>query len=517
MRQLLIFACTVLCAAGTPAPAAEVKPTRPNLVVIYADDLGYGDVQCYNPDRGKIPTPSVDRLASQGMRFTDAHSSSGVCSPSRYTLLTGRYHWRTRLQSGIVGKWGAPLIAPDRLTLAGLLRQSGYRSACVGKWHLGWDWPIGPEERPFLAPRAKADAIATDRHRAAWRRVFSQPIGGGPTARGFDHYFGTDVPNWPPYCFIEDDRTVGIPSEFLPARLLRNNLASLQGPALKGWTLEPILPTLGDRAVRFIQDSAAGSRPFFLYMPLTAPHTPLAVTEEWRGKSGLNTYADFVMETDAVVGRVLKAIDDAGAADRTLVLFTSDNGCAPYIGAADLERQGHFPSGPLRGYKSDAWEGGHRMPFIVRWPGVVEPGSVCDRLVHQADVMATFADIVGQRLPDNAGEDSLSLLPLLRGEDREIRETAVSQSARGLLAVRRGPWKLIFGKGSGGWSPGEAAHPAQLYNLGDDLPERQNLYADQPEIVTQLDELMKHLIHEGRSRPGPARANDVPVRWKPLR
>jgi len=516
MRCVLTFACVVLGAAGRAAPAAEEQPARPNLVVIYADDLGYGDVQCYNPERGKIPTPNIDRLASQGMRFTDAHSSSGVCSPSRYTLLTGRYHWRTRLQSGIVGKWGVPLIAPDRLTLAGLLRQSGYRSACIGKWHLGWGWPIGPDDRPFVAPRAKPDAVATDRHRAAWQRVFSQSIGGGPISRGFDHYFGTDVPNWPPYCFIEDDRTVGIPSEFLPARLLRNNLASLQGPALKDWTLEPILPTLGDRAVRFIQDSAAGSRPFFLYMPLTAPHTPLAVTEEWWGKSGLNTYADFVMETDAVVGRVLKAIDDSGGADRTLVLFTSDNGCAPYIGVADLERQGHYPSGPLRGYKSDAWEGGHRMPFIVRWPGVVEPGSVCDRLVHQADLMATFADIVGQSLPENAGEDSFSLVPLLRGEDREVRETAVSQSMRGLLAVRRGPWKLIFGKGSGGWSPGEDAHPAQLYNLSDDLPEKQNLYAEQPEIVAQLNELMRRLVHDGRSRPGPPQPNDVPVRWKSL-
>jgi len=517
MKVLLPIACAVLCTGGTPAPAAEKEPAPPNLVVIYADDLGYGDLQCYNPDRGKIPTPNIDRLASQGMRFTDAHSSSGVCSPSRYTLLTGRYHWRTRLQSGIVGKWGAPLIAPDRLTLAGLLKQRGYRSACIGKWHLGWDWPIGPDDRPLLAPRVKPDAVATDEHRAAWQRVFSQPIGGGPTSRGFDHYFGTDVPNWPPYCFIEDDRTVGIPSEFLPARLLRNNLASLQGPALKDWTLEPILPTLGDRAVRFIKDSAAGSGPFFLYMPLTSPHTPLAVNEQWRGRSGLNTYADFVMETDAVAGQVIEAIDNSGAADRTLVLFTSDNGCAPYIGAADLERQGHFPSGPLRGYKSDVWEGGHRVPFIVRWPGVVEPGRVCDRLVHQADVMATFADVAGRRLPDDAGEDSFSLLPLLRGEDRDVRETAVSQSARGLLAVRRGPWKLIFGKGSGGWTKGSDAHPAQLYNLEDDLPEKQNRYADRPETVTQLDELMKRLIQNGRSTPGPARANDVPVRWRSLR
>jgi len=517
MKIVHAFACIALCTAGITASAADQQPARPNLVVIYADDLGYGDVQCYNLDRGKIPTPHIDRLASQGMRFNDAHSSSGVCSPSRYTLLTGRYHWRTRLQSGIVGKWGAPLIAPDRLTVAGLLSRAGYRTACIGKWHLGWNWPIEPADRPFLFPRAKPGATADEEHRAAWQRVFSRPIRGGPTSRGFDRYFGTDVPNWPPFCFIEDDRTVGIPSEFLPARLLGNNLASVQGPAVENWELEPILPALGDRAAQFIEESSAGSQPYFLYMPLTSPHTPLAVNEAWRGRSGLNTYADFVMETDAVVGRVIEAIDDSPSTERTLVLFTSDNGCAPYIGVDDLERQGHYPSGPLRGYKSDVWEGGHRVPFIVRWPGVVEPGGVSNRLVHQADVMATFAEIVGQTLPDDAGEDSFSLLPLLRGEDREVRQTAVSQSIRGLLAVRLGPWKLIFGKGSGGWTSGKDAHPGQLYNLEDDLPEGQNLFENRPEIVFQLDETMERLIARGRSTAGPVRENDVPVRWKSLR
>lgn len=492
------------------------RPRGPNIVVIYADDLGYGDVQCYNPQRGKIPTPNIDRLASQGMRFTDAHSSSGVCSPSRYTLLTGRYHWRTRLQRGIVGKWGAPLIAAERMTLPKMLKQANYETACIGKWHLGWDWPIAPEDRPYLAPRVKPNAVATGQHRAAWRRVFSQPIAGGPTARGFDHYFGTDVPNWPPYCFIEDDRTVGIPTEFLAARLLGNNMASLQGPALEGWTLEPILPTLGDRAARFIEQSTPNSQPYFLYMPLTSPHTPLAVNEAWKGRSGLNTYADFVMETDAVVGRVLEAIEQSGEADRTIVLFTSDNGCAPYIGAAELERQGHYPSGPLRGYKSDVWEGGHRVAFIVRWPGVVEPGSACDRLVHQADVMATLADVVGVQLPPEAGVDSFSLVPLLEGQDSPVRKTAVSQSARGLLAVRRGPWKLIFGQGSGGWTPGGDDLPGQLYNLDDDIGESNNRYADLPEMVDELTGVMRRLIEQGRSTEGPTQKNDVPVRWKPL-
>lgn len=511
MWQCVASLFVLLALGWCPASAAH-----PNIVVIYADDLGYGDVQCYNPRRGKIPTPHMDRFAAQGMRFTAAHSSSGVCSPSRYTLLTGRYHWRTRLQSGIVGTWGASLIAPDRLTIAGLAKQHGYRTACIGKWHLGWDWPITPKQRPMLArggKRAKP-LVADESHRAVWREVFSKPIAGGPITRGFDSYFGTDVPNWPPFCFIENDRTVGIPSELLPAELLRNNLASVQGPALAGWKLEPILPKLAERAAAFITEAAKQPRPFLLYLPLTAPHTPLAVTPEWRGKSGLGAYADFVMETDAIVGKVLHALAQSGAEKNTLVIFTSDNGCAPYIGVAKLEKRGHFPSGPLRGYKSDAWEGGHRIPFMVRWPGVVRPGSQCDQLVMQADILATCAEILGTKLPADAGEDSFSLLPLLHGKDRAVRPHAVQQSMQGLLALRRGSWKLIVGPGSGGWSKGRDAQPAQLYDLTSDLGERQNLYAEESERAAAMLKLLEKLVADGRSTPGARRANDVPVKWR---
>ena len=486
----------------------------PNILVIYADDLGYGDVSCYNPDRGRIPTPHIDRLAVEGMRFTDAHSSSSVCSPSRYTFLTGRYHWRTRLQSGIVGPWGEPLIAADRLTVAGMLQQQGYRTACIGKWHLGWDWPIEEGKESLFGGSIEKDVPATPDHHDAWRETFSQPIPGGPISRGFDEYFGTDVPNWPPFCFIEQDQTVGIPTEFLPARLFQNNQASLQGPALEGWTLEAILPALGDRASNFIARASEDDRPFFLYLPLTSPHTPLAVNRPWLGKSGLNLYADFVMETDALVGQVLAALEQHGVANNTLVLFTSDNGCAPYIGVAELQEEGHFPSGPLRGYKADVWEGGHRVPFLVRWPGHVKPGTVCEELVHQADLMATCAEIVGIELPPDVGEDSFSLLPLLRGGSTPVRQNSVSQSAAGLTSIRNGPWKLIFGSGSGGWSQGQDEHPAQLYHLEEDLAESENLYTRHPEIVVELTELMERLVDNGRSTPGPAQFNDVEVQWK---
>lgn len=511
MPQMRGVFTVLLLTASHMAHAAAQPPARPNILVILADDLGYGDVQCNNPERGRIPTPHLDRLAAQGMRFSDGHSSSGVCSPSRYTLLTGRYHWRTRLQAGIVGVWGEPLIAPDRLTIAGLAQQQGYRTAAIGKWHLGRQWPMTAEQKPLIANFGKDFAGLTDAHRAAWREVFAQPIPAGPTSRGFDLYFGTDVPNWPPYCFIENDRTVGIPSELLPPAKLSKLQASLPGPALADWQLEPILPALTDRACAFITDSAARPEPFLLYLPLTTPHTPLAVNAEWRGKSGLNSdCADLIMETDAAVGRVLAALEESGEAENTLVFFTSDNGFAPYAGAKELEQQGHFPSGPLRGYKADVYEGGHRVPFFVRWPGRVQPGSVCGQLVHHADLIATMADILGVTLPENAGEDSFSLLPLLQGADTPVREHAVSCAASGIPGFRLGSWKLILAADSPG-SKSPTSPNLQLYHLGQDLAESRNLAAEHPEKVAEMQALFEKLISNGRGTPGAPQRNDVEV------
>jgi arylsulfatase A-like enzyme len=355
---------------------------------------------------------------------------------------------------------------------------------------------------------------ATSAHQDAWRNTFSQSIPGGPMSRGFDYYFGTDVPNWPPFCFIEQDKTVGIPAQFLPAKLLVNHQASLQGPALPGWRLEPILPALGNRTCEYISRASKDEQSFFVYLPLTSPHTPLAVNDVWKGKSRLNLYADFVMETDALVGQVLDSLEQHGVADKTLVIFTSDNGCAPYIGVPELENRGHYPSGSLRGYKSDVWEGGHRVPFIVRWPGHVDPKSTCKQLVHQADLIATCAAVVGAELGANEAEDSFSLLPLLKGGVAPVREHAVSQSSGGLIGIRQGSWKLIFGPGSGGWGKGRDDLPAQLYNLADDLGETKNLYAARPEKVKELTVLMERLVKDGRSTPGLKQMNDKPFDWK---
>ena len=497
-----------------PAISAVAKP---NIVLIYADDLGYGEVSCYNPERNKVPTPHMDKLATQGMRFTDAHSSSSVCSPSRYALLTGRYHWRSRLQRGIVGLWEDSLISPERLTLGSLVRQHGYQTAMSGKWHLGWDWPIPGGKKDLLGGNKSDDIPATAEQKAMWNELFSQEIRGGPVDRGFDRYFGTDVPNWPPFCFIEDRRTAGIPSEFLPARLFKNNQASNQGPALKDWSLEPILPAITDRACRWIGEYAETDKPFFLYIPLTTPHTPISPNDEWKGKSGLGDYADFVLETDAAIGRVLAALDQPGLADNTLVILTSDNGNASYAGGKELEAKGHFPSGPLRGYKFDVWEGGHRVPLIVRWPGKVAAGSRCEQLVHQADIFATVAEILGHPLPADAGEDSFSMLPLFKDPGQPTREHAVSQSHDGTTALRKGPWKMIFGPGERlrqNPEGGAGKHPGFLFHLGDDLGEKHNLRETKPEIVAELTALMEQLVNHGRSTPGGKQENDVPVHWQ---
>lgn len=491
-----IFALLLL-----PLALCAADARKPNILIILADDLGYGDVHANNPTRGKIPTPHLDKLAAEGMRFTDGHSSSGVCSPSRYALLTGRYHWRTRLQTGIVPLWGAPLIAPERMTIGTLAKQHGYRTAAIGKWHLGWDWPIAQEDRKLFGGGREADTSpASEVHRAAWTKVFSQPIPGGPTSRGFDAYFGTDVPNCPPYCFIENDRTVGTPSVFLPKEFFRNHLATLPGPALPDWKLEQILPALTERACRFITESSARKEPFLLYLPLTTPHTPLAVNAEWKGKSGLNNAAaDLIMETDAAVGQVLAALEASGAAKDTLVLFTSDNGFASYVGAKDLEKQGHFPSGPLRDYKTSVYEGGHRVAFIARWPGQVAAGTTCDQLVHQADIIATVAEILQTKLPANAAEDSFSFLPLLKGSSAPTRAHAVSCALGGTPGLRLGNWKYI------------PTQPAELYDLAADLGETKNLAAEQPERVAELKALLEKLITDGRSTPGEKQKNDVVV------
>lgn len=511
---------------------------KPNIVFFFVDDMGYGDASCLNPE-GKIKTPNIDRLASEGMIFEDAHSTSAVCSPSRYSVLTGRYNWRSTLQSGIVGRYGESLISEERLTVPGFLKQHGYHSACIGKWHLGQSWDFEVSEEDFMPGKCsweegsvgQRDREPTDKQRKIWQEAFSKPTKGGPTHRGFDYYFGVDVPNWPPYCFIENDRTVGLPSEFLPERLLGHNLASINGPSMPYWNFEQLLPTWSQKADLYIEERAKQQEPFFLYMPVTSPHTPLSVNKDFIGKSGLNNlYADLVIETDHIFGQVLDSLERNGVAENTLVIFTSDNGCADYIGASEdgagnhersMEAQGHFPSGPYRGYKSDAWDGGHRIPCVARWPGVIEAGSSTKELVSLSDLMATCADILGESLPEDAGEDSFSLLPLFEDPSKSIRDHLIHHSINGKFAIRDAKWKLVLCPGSGGWTypDREAVEDkmpfVQLYDMEKDPGETTNLHKEEPERVKELIAFLKRVIDDGRSTPGTPQENDVEVDfWK---
>ena len=488
----------------------------PNILCILADDLGYGDLGCYNKD-SKIPTPRLDRLAREGMRFTDAHSPDSVCTPTRYALLTGRYAWRTRLQRNVLGPWDRPLIAPERLTVGKLLQQHGYTTACIGKWHLGQNYTT-IDGKPVLGGV----------NNALGNVDFTQPVADGPVTRGFDHYFGTIVPNYPPYCFIENDRTLGIPT-----RRAEGGLFNIPGPMVPDWRLADILPGITRHAVKWIEDTAKTKKPFFLYFPLTSPHYPVVPAPEFLGKSGAGEYGDFVHQTDWSIGQVLDALQRSGAAENTLVIFTSDNGAEVTgevkPGVYDRVRQfAHRSSGDLRGAKRDAWEGGHRVPFIARWPGRIQAGAVSDETMCHVDFMATVAALLDAKLPDHAAEDSVNVLPVLLGEKRTTpaREATIHHSAQGKFAIRRGDWVLIdapsgddnnrgpFGEPK--WLKAERGYtdhdqPGELFNLREDPAQKRNRYAEHPQLVAELKALLKKYQTEGRSTPGAAQTNDVPI------
>ncbi len=507
LAGLLLASLTGLNAADTPAK-------KPNIVFLLCDDLGYGDVQCNNP-AGKIATPNIDRLATAGLRFTDAHTTSSVCTPTRYSLLTGRYNWRSRLQHGVLGGLSPRLIEPGRLTVAALLQQNGYHTAAIGKWHLGMDW-VKIKGKP--AP--EQNGIETSNQ--VWSVDFTKPIAGGPNSVGFDYYFGIAASlDMVPYTFIENDRVTVVPTvdKSFPMTFGKTTGRTRRGPGAPEFEAEQVLPTLARKAVEYLAQRAVDAKagkPFFLYVPFNSTHTPIAPTEKFRGRSGISPYADFVMETDWAVGEILAALDKQGLADNTLVIFTSDNGCSPAADIPTLQAAGHEPNGPLRGHKADIWDGGHRVPFIARWPGQVKPGTTSDQLISLVDLMATCADLVGAKLPDNAGEDSVSFLPALRGRaGKPLREALVHHSIQGKFSIRQGQWKLELCPGSGGWSSPkdpeatrEGIPSIQLYDMTSDLAEKKNLQAEQPEVVARLTKLLEKYVADGRSTPGQSQTND---------
>lgn len=467
---------------------------KPNIIYILADDMGYGDVSCYDPEFNLVPTPNIDRLSEQGMSFTNAHATSSLCSPSRYSILTGRYAWRTHLQRGVLMEGDGPLIAQDRLTVADLLKTLGYNTACIGKWHLGLEWC-----------------------RRNGELVFDEPFSNGPLERGFDSYFGVDVPNFPPYAWIDGDRVLGRTTAYYgrDEELCLNH----PGVGVPDWSFDEVLPTITEKAVTYIEESARTQSPFFLFFSLTTPHEPIAPSKRFKGKSGISGVADLIMETDWAVGEVMRALDEQKIADNTLIIFTTDNGHCPYTDLEPFEKVGHRVSGPLRGYKADIWEGGHRVPFVVRWPEMISAASTCNELMSLADFMATCAAITGAEIPQGAGEDSIDALSLLLGSEKPTREDAVFHSGKGHFSVLKGNWKLSLCPDSGGlWNPEQLPDdlpPVQLHDLSKDIGERTNLQAEYPETVNELTEHLEKIVAEGRSTPGVGQGNDVPVDiWK---
>ncbi|MEM6690546.1 MAG: arylsulfatase [Planctomycetota bacterium] len=488
------------------ANAVFAQEQRPNIVLIYGDDMGIDSVSAFNERLG-LSTPNLDRLATEGMSFMDAHSTSGVCTPSRYSLLTGRYHWRSRLKQGIVGKWERPLIEKGRLTLPSMLKSHGYKTEMIGKWHLGFDWP-----KKSGGTTNKLNEID-----------FSAPIKGGPNAIGFDHWFGDDVPNWPPFAWREDDRLLGEITTTSRELGLTKFTGVNDGPAVADWNLEAVLPEYAKRCSSYIRNQTKSEKPFFLYFPMPSPHTPIVPDENWKGKSGVSDYADFLLETDWAVGEILLALDETGLSEDTFVIFTTDNGTSPKANFSELEAGGIRLSEHWRGNKADAYEGGHRVPFIVRWPSKIRANTRTQQTITQADVMATLADLTKHEIPDDAAEDSVSLLPVLLDNDngRPLHEAVVHHSSSGYFAVRQGNWKLLFCRGSGGWSaPKEniakkqGLPDRQLYDLDVDPKETTNIAANHPDLVDRLTNLLRSYVENGRSTEGTIQPNHAgSIHW----
>ncbi|WP_289004221.1 sulfatase-like hydrolase/transferase [uncultured Parabacteroides sp.] len=500
-RGLLLSLGSMAVLSGCAQQPQEQK--KPNIVFIFADDMGYGDVSAFN-ENSKIQTTNIDRIANEGVAFTDAHSSSSVSTPSRYSLLTGRYNWRSDLKSGVLMGYNKALIAPDRRTIASVLRDQGYQTACIGKWHLGWDWN-----------NIEAGKDSVD---------FSKPITNGPTTRGFDYFYGIIASlDMAPYVYVENDMPTALPDR----ETVNDGMKYWRkGPTASDFDHEQTLPNFINRAVDYIHDKSKDDKPFYLYLPLPAPHTPILPIKEYQGKSGLNPYGDFVLMVDDMVGKVMNALKEAGVDDNTILVFSTDNGCSPQAKFDELQEKGHYPSYIYRGHKADLFDGGHRIPCAVRWPAKIKPHTV-NQTVCLTDFFATFATIADYQLKDSEGEDSYNILPLLLNEKEGdvIREATVHHSINGDFTIRKGEWKLLLSPSSGGWSFPKPKKDdemiktlpsVQLYNMKTDPAEKNNVYAEHPEVVKELKDLMIKYVKEGRSTPGTPQKNDGPEVWKQL-
>ncbi len=504
LQILVISVCSVL-PEYILAQVINSDGKMPNVVLILTDDLGYGDVSCMNPD-SKIKTPRIDELAREGILFTDAHAPSTICSPTRYALLTGRYAWRGVLKAGVLKPWDDPAIEQGRLTLPRMLKEKGYHTACIGKWHLGfyWPWKDGikpPRDTILIKGTSKASVDMFD---------FTQAIHGGPLATGFDYYFGDDVPNFPPYAFIENEHFTCTPVDMYPDDFLsigQRGYIHGKGPGQKGWKLDQVMPRITSRAVEYIHQQKKSGTPFFLYFATTSPHTPVVPTEEFQGKSDAGYYGDYVQQTDEAIGRLVEALKRSDQFDNTLIIVSSDNG--PEGFTYDLINDySHYSMGQMRGIKRDTWEGGHRVPLVISWPEGKIAGESSNALISLTDIFATLASIINYKLPVNSAEDSFNVLAALQGGE-STRESMIYHNGKGHLALREKEWVYIRKSGAGRAEPEwfrqqhvvlQDDAPDELFNLENDPGERVNLYKQFPEKAARMESRLQKMIEAGGTK-----------------
>ena len=504
----------LLATLSATAQTKKATINAPNIIYILADDLGYGDLKCFNPF-SKIPTPNLDNMAKNGIKFTDAHTSSAVCTPTRYGILTGRYNWRSSLKSSVLSGYSKSLIKQKQTTIAEMLKTQGYSTAYIGKWHLGWDWNFIKAD----------DQLDIDDLNAAPEVDFSIPVKNGPSTHGFDYSFGfSGSLDMAPYVYVENDKATMVPSKTTVS-------VDEKGYWRKGLTSDDfnhtnLLQDLTDKAVNYISKKAKSNSPFFLYFPLPAPHTPILPTTEFLGKSNTNMYGDFVMQVDDVVRQIRETLKKQGISENTMLVFVSDNGCSPRANYEELAKVDHNPSYVFRGHKADIFEGGHRVPFILEWPEKVMKNMSSNKTICTTDFFATCADIVGYKIQDGEAVDSYSMLSIITGKsDENIREYTVHHSINGSFAIRKGNWKLILCPDSGGWSyPTPQEYKAnkmnlpamQLYNLAADIGEKNNLINEYPEKAAELKVAIKKIILNGRSTPGQIQENEGMEGWQQI-
>ncbi|MDR1305637.1 MAG: arylsulfatase [Verrucomicrobiales bacterium] len=475
----------------------------PNLIYVLADDMGYGDVSAFNENAG-FKTPNFDQMCADGLAFHDAHASSAVCTPSRYSILTGRYNWRSRLKRDVQSGYSPALIEKDLMTIGDLFRQNGYKTMAVGKWHLGMDF-AKEETFQFMSGYETCPGIN-----------YAGKIANSPVTRGFDYFYGISASlDMAPYIYIENDRFTHLPDH---ETANTGKQFWRKGPTAPDFVHQDVLPHLTKKALKLIEENK--DQPFFLYFPLPAPHTPILPVPQFRGKSHVNEYGDFVLQCDDVIGQITNKLKELNLYNNTILIYTSDNGCSPMADFKELLAAGHNPSYIFRGHKADIYEGGHRIPLIVRWPARIKAGGNCEELVCLSDLVATMAEYFGTKLPESAGVDSVSNLPLwLDPAGPAVREDVVHQSINGSLSIRKGKFKLELCPGSGGWSypaPGKETPDMlkfQLYNLEDDIGEKINIIEQHPAIAERLKKILAAYVRNGRSTPGPKQKNTGEEIW----